>query len=196
MIGSYIKHAQISRTYSHWRFIKPHVIKKFEANNDENAILNMTLLESFDLSITKELDDYEACARQHTELNATQLYVRCFTDESRYYILGRSLYDTQVQIWLDTGFNMSDFCFISQELLLYNHTAALSIVSEFVGLAPFNWDALNVTAHSSSPVGPNAKEELPIDPVVLTRLRAFYARHGTYYWDHVRKHGFAGCRNA
>ena len=156
--------------------------------------LNTTLLESFDLSVTKELDDFEACERRHRKLSATQLYVQCFDDESRYYILGRSLYDTQVQIWLDAGFNLTDFCFISQELLLYNHTAALNHVSEFVGLVPFNWDSLNVTAHSSSPVGPSAKEELPIDPAVLARLKAFYARHGTHYWDQVSAHGYMGCR--
>ena len=94
-------------------------------------------------------------------------------------------YSIQIKHWIQA--------IALQEHLLTNHTAILNTAAEFLGLSPYDWASVSVTAHSASPTGPDAHETLPIDPEVAERARAFFAKHGTHFWDMVSERGFYGC---
>ena len=81
-----------------------------------------------------------------------------------------------------------------QEYLLTQPHDAMRVVSGFLGLSPFKWEGVNITAHSSAPKGPTANEKIPLEQQWMDRLRAIFSRHGTQHWDKVHEHGYHGCR--
>ena len=194
----------IARAFSHFRFAETRA-EEAEERYDIAVSRNLTNpgrpwfadavdgYASFEEKINDLLDDFEGCERNHTTLPEGELFLTCFGDDTT-NMLRRSMYDPQIDLWLDL-FPRQDFCIISQELLLNHKAEALTTVANFIGLPRFDWrKAEESRGHSAAPDGPDADENLPIEPRVLKRLQKFFAKHGTRWWDLVKAHGYHGCR--
>ena len=100
-----------------------------------------------------------------------------------------SLYDAPIDTWL-RAFPKHMFCIISNDFLRFKAPSALQLVGQFAGLSEHDWTSVGVKyVHDHG-----AKPSLPISDPVQQRMRAFFQRHGSLYYDHVAEHGFWGCR--
>ena len=79
-------------------------------------------------------------------------------------------------------------------MLAFNSTQAMTIVSEFIGLEPFDWSRFDIVANAHSTTHfHETVDELPIAPSILTRMQAFYAKQPSKYYSMVRHTGYHGC---
>ena len=107
--------------------------------------------------------------------------------------LRRSMYDYQINMWMDM-FPRHCFCLISHDLLLRDPTRVLTALTRFLPLPPYDWPGIkSVHAHTLSSSGKPGEEHIDIAPAVEDRLRSFFTRHGSHYWDIVREQGMHGC---
>ena len=105
-----------------------------------------------------------------------------------------SMYDAQMHEWLTVFPSRASYCVISQEQLLVNPAPTLTLVSRFVGLAPFDWTDVRITAHSHTTTGtPQLNEPIPIEAALRAELEAVISRYGSTYWDEVHTNGSIGC---
>ena len=164
-----------------------------QAHQDPAKFSENSTRTTFEEFANHQLDIYEACEREHGLLADGEIWEKC-TVKTKQSILVRSMYDYQISHWMGM-FGHESFCIISQEHLLKQPIETLTTVAGFTGLSPFDWSsAENTKAHSLSPNGPSAGEQLPIEQGTLTRLNAFFRLHGTKHWDMVLEHGYHGCR--
>ena len=81
-----------------------------------------------------------------------------------------------------------------QDMLAFNSSEAMAVVSDFIGLVPIDWSRYNIVANAHSTTHfHETVDELPIEPAVLSRLQAFFATQPNKYYSMVRHSGYHGC---
>ena len=77
-----------------------------------------------------------------------------------------------------------------------NFLHAMDVVTKFANLTDMNWESVDSskTHNSRTNLTMETTNDLAISNRTIELLEDFYAEHTSYYYDHVRQHGFFGCR--
>ena len=169
------------RLYSGWRFAV-HLATEYPENN--KWAVDMIKKYTFEQYITASLDDFEAC------LSSTGAG-SCTVPR----LIQQSMYDTLIDLWLES-FPSSFFCIVDQDYLRSKPSEAMSVVSDFIGLAPFDWTDRAVIMNTQTTVAHERASDLPISKGLITRLETFFEAHGQRYYDIVKAHGYHLCQPA
>ena len=167
---------------------------------------------SFDAFVTLELDKYDACMAagetcplprllaigvydQHITdyMDVFPQHFFCIVDNVRLCILPVRL--ILIMVCMHVSVNCSSLPHTPQDFLAQNSAKAMSIVSTFIGLPPIDWAMYDFIGNNT--ISHNLHEtvdDLPVDKVVVQRIQAFYDSQPHSYYEHVRKHGYYGCR--
>ena len=130
------------------------------------------------------IERFEACVAGHTHCSEAELWEDCRGSAGVKDPIIDGLYDLQIATWRAL-FPDRYFCVISNEYYRNNQSLALATIERFTGLPHHNkWLAYH---HKSAASNQTADAE-------LTGLLAdFFKRHGTFFHDYVREHGYWGC---
>ena len=85
---------------------------------------------------------------------------------------------------------------ILQEYLAHNSTAALNLVSDFIGLDKYDWEQHHIVSFLTHGSLHETANDIPAPPELIARIKGFYDKFPHKYIDHVMANGFWGCRPA
>ena len=147
---------------------------------------------TFEEMARAEMSKFDDCILRQSGVAHVDIVRTCFGHDSDRFT--RGIYDYQINSWV--SFYAQDrqfFCFIHSEYLFNHHDEAMSVIAEFIGLAPYDWAAHSVHAGDGSYKYNQSTSLQSIDSEVVSELQAFFQRHGSRYYDLVRVHGYHGC---
>ena len=182
----------VERLFSDWNMMMGRRLvaqKKHEKIDD--VLAASTDFAGFEDMALTAMKEFEQCfsATQST----TETMSLCFRGKA--YRLTISMYDIALETWMH-AFPHEQFCLVHSDFLFRNSTVAMGVVSDFIGLEPFDWGQFDIHANQGGYSKRNPDALKDVDPMVIAQLREFFARHGTKYYDLVSQHGYHGCRPA
>ena len=169
------------RLYFGWRFAV-HLATEYPDNN--KWAVEMVNKYTFEQYITRSLDDFEACL-------ASPGAGSCTIPR----LIQQSMYDSLIDLWLDS-FPSKFFCIVDQDFLRAKPAEAMAVVSDFIGLTPFDWTAHSVVMNTQTTVAHEKASDLPISQSLIHRLEKFFEAHGQRYYDIVQANGYHLCQPA
>ena len=183
----------VERLFSDWNMM---IGRKINARNKhekiDEALAIATNFDSFEDMARAAMREFEQCYNGATQ-TPWETMNQCFKGKA--YRLSISLYDITLDTWMQ-AFPHEYFCLVHSDFLFSNSSDAMKIVSDFIGLEPFDWKQYDIHANQGGYSKRNPDALKDVDPDVVRQLREFFARHGSKYYDLVSQHGFHGCRPA
>ena len=142
----------------------------------------------FNVTIEKILTGVDFyCPVLGTDMSNSEL-VNCLIEHAER--LAISLYDLAIDMWIDAFAPKHHFfCIVGSEFLFSNMTQAMDVISDFIGLTQFDWNQYKVHANE----GEYDSDFDHVEEGVIAKLRAFFRKYGSKYYDIVNIHGYHGC---
>ena len=140
------------------------------------------------LRLQSLVESFDACAARNTDCSEAALWENCRWGAGISDPIVDGLYDLQIASWLAL-YPDRDFCIVDNEHFRANQSLVLATIERFIGLPPHQ-DTVQTHLHKG-PVPPARQSAEDLEATEL--LASFFKRHGTFFYDHVRAHGFWGC---